>query len=161
MSFDHPDAMKLIADVQQVYVLRYGDPDITPVDPSEFSPPQGLFLVGYLDGVPVACGGWRAHDGPTPEFCRGDAEMKRLYVTQDARGNGYAREMLAAVERTAREAGRLRMVLETGTRQPEAIALYRSAGYATIPNFGVYRCSPLSVCFAKSLCLMRKSGYAR
>jgi Acetyltransferases len=151
VEFDHPDAVKLIAEVQQEYVVRYGDPDITPVDPSEFAPPLGMFLIGYLDGAPVACGGWRAHDGPEPEFRPGDAEMKRLYVATDARGNGHAREVLAAVERTARDSGRRRMVLETGTRQPEAIALYQSEGYAAIPNFGVYRCHPLSVCFAKSL----------
>lgn len=151
VAFDHPDAVKLIAEVQQEYVVRYGDPDMTPVDPREFEPPLGLFLIGYLGEVPVGCGGWRAHDGPAPEFQPGDAEMKRLYVAPDARGNGYARELLADVERTARLAGRRRMILETGTRQPEAIALYRAEGYRTIPNFGVYRCHPLSVCFAKSL----------
>lgn len=151
MAFDHPDAVKLTAEVQQEYVVRYGDPDVTPVDPREFAPPQGLFLIGYLGDVPVACCGWRAHDGPVPEFQPGDAEMKRLYVAPDARGNGYARELLAEIENAARQAGRRRMILETGTRQPEAIALYQAQGYRPIPNFGVYRCHPLSMCFAKPL----------
>lgn len=143
--------MKLIDEVQQEYVLRYGAPDETPVDPAEFAPPEGLFLVGYTGGVPVACGGWRAHDGPAPEFLPGDAEMKRLYVSADARGRGLARAVLARLEATSREAGRRRMVLETGTRQPEALALYRSTGYGDIPKFGVYRCEPLSVCLGKTL----------
>lgn len=151
VAFDHPDAAKLIAEVQQEYVLRYGDQDVTPVDPLEFAPPDGLFLVGYRDDVPLACGGWRAHDGPEPEFRPGDAEMKRLYVVPEARGNGYARAVLGELERTAIAAGRTRMVLETGARQPEAIALYLAHGYTKIPNFGVYRCHPLSVCFGKAV----------
>lgn len=151
MPFDHPDSVKLIELVQQEYVARYGDPDVTPVDPVEFSPPRGLFLVGYRDDVPVACGGWRAHDGPAPDFQAGDAELKRMFVTEEERGNGFARTMLAELERTAAAAGRRRAVLETGTRQPEAIALYRSSGYAGIPKFGVYKHDPKSVCLAKDL----------
>ncbi|MQA63670.1 MAG: GNAT family N-acetyltransferase [Actinophytocola sp.] len=149
--YDDPDAAKLIAEVQQEYVTRYGDHDGTPVEPSEFAPPRGLFFVGYLDGTPVACGGWRAHDGPAPEFQPGDAEMKRLYVAERARGNGHARAMIEALERSAREAGRLRMILETGRKQPEAISLYRSIGYTPIPKFGVYHDDPLSICFGKAL----------
>ncbi|SFP24463.1 Acetyltransferase (GNAT) family protein [Amycolatopsis arida] len=149
--YDDPDAAKLMAEVQQEYVVRYGGPDETPVDPADFAPPRGLFLVGYAGGVPVACGGWRAHDGPEPEFRQGDAELKRMYVVPEARGRGHARAMLAELERTARAAGRLRTVLETGTAQPEALALYTSSGYTPIPNFGVYRCEPLSRCFGKSL----------
>ncbi|PXY26231.1 GNAT family N-acetyltransferase [Prauserella sp. PE36] len=149
--FDHPDAVKLIDLVQQEYVTRYGDPDVTPVDPAQFSPPHGIFLVGYRDGVPVACGGWRAHDGPVPTFRPGDAELKRMFVVDTERGNGFARAMLAQLERTALAAGRRRAVLETGTEQPEAIALYRSSGYTDIPGFGVYKDEPESVYLAKEL----------
>ncbi|MEU6642391.1 GNAT family N-acetyltransferase [Saccharomonospora sp. NPDC046836] len=151
VAFDHPDAVKLIDLVQQEYVTRYGDPDATPVAPAEFAPPNGIFCVGYLGDEPVACGGWRAHDGPEPQFLPGDAELKRMFVVESARGNGYAREMLAELERTALAAGRRRTVLETGTEQPEAIALYRSSGYTDIPGFGVYRCAPESVYLAKEL----------
>ncbi|EID53318.1 GNAT family N-acetyltransferase [Saccharomonospora xinjiangensis] len=151
VAFDHPDAVKLIDAVQQEYVARYGDPDLTPVDPAEFAPPSGLFLVGYLDDVPVACGGWRAHDVADPPLVPGDAEMKRLYVVPSLRGRGLARTMLAEVERTAVQAGRTRLVLETGTKQPEAIALYRSSGYVDMPGFGVYADDPLSVCLSRPL----------
>ena len=64
--YDDPDARKLMDEVQQEYVRRYGEPDISPMDPAEFAPPRGLFLVGYEDGTPVATGAWRAHDGPPP-----------------------------------------------------------------------------------------------
>ncbi|QUF02871.1 GNAT family N-acetyltransferase [Actinosynnema pretiosum subsp. pretiosum] len=151
IAYDHPDAAKLIADLQQVYVDRYGDQDITPVDPEEFAAPHGHFLVGYLDGAPVACGGWRAHDTAFDSVVPGDAELKRMYVVESARGRGLARLVLAALEEAASAAGRRRLVLETGTLQPEAIALYTRAGYRRIPNFGVYRCEPNSLCFAKEL----------
>ena len=151
VAYDHPDATKMMAEVQQVYVGLYGDEDATPMDPAQFVPPIGLFLVGYLNGIPVASGGWRAHDGPAPLLQPGDAELKRMYVAENARGRGLARVLLAELERTAFAAGRRRTVLETGLVQQEAIGLYRSSGYTDIPKFGVYRNSPLCVCLAKEL----------
>ncbi len=147
LPYDHPDAGPLIGEVQQEYVVRYGDEDRTPVDPAQFAPPHGLFLVGYLDGRPVACGGWRVHPGPDgPE-----AELKRMYVTPAARGRGVARALLAELERTALDAGYSRMVLETGRRQPEAIALYRSAGYAEVASFGYYADEPEAVHLGRTI----------
>ncbi|WP_374202942.1 GNAT family N-acetyltransferase [Saccharothrix sp. S26] len=143
--------MKLISDIQQVYLDRYGEVDVTPVDPTEFAAPLGHFVVGYVDGVPVACGGWRAHDEDEHPLRPGDAEIKRMYVAEALRGRGLARLVLASLEAAAREAGRKRMVLETGLRQPEAIGLYQANGYARIDNFGVYRHHPESLCFAKDL----------
>jgi GNAT superfamily N-acetyltransferase len=141
--YDDPDAAALIEEVQQEYVIRYGGRDGSPVDPAEFTPPGGLFLVGYADGQGVACGGWRSHGT--------DAELKRMYVRHDARRGGLARELLAELERTAAAAGHHRMILETGSKQPEAVALYRSAGYADIPAFGYYADAPLSIHLAKPL----------
>ena len=168
--YDHPDAAALIEAVQQVYLVRYGDADRTPVDPADFTPPTGLFLVGYADGRPVACGGWRRRGGGDdpelgggggdpelggcggdPALRVGDVELKRMYVVDAMRGRGFARTVLAELERAAAGAGARRAVLETGLLQPEAIALYRSSGYHPMPNFGVYRCAPNSRCFAKPL----------
>jgi GNAT superfamily N-acetyltransferase len=147
LPYDHPDAGPLIAEVQQEYVVRYGDVDLTPVDPAEFTPPRGLFLIAYLDGPAVACGGWRVHFGTAgPE-----AELKRMYVAPVARGRGVARAVLAELERTAVAAGYSRMVLETGTKQPEAIGLYTAAGYAEVPKFGYYANEPSAVHLGKIL----------
>jgi GNAT superfamily N-acetyltransferase len=146
LSYDHPDAVALIARVQQEYVVRYGEEDQTPVDPAEFAPPAGLFLVAYLDGAPAACGGWRVHGADASE-----AELKRMYVSPAARGRGLARAVLAELERTALAAGLTRMVLETGSRQPEAIALYLSAGYAEVPSFGYYAGAPDAVHLGKTI----------
>ena len=136
----------MIADLQQVYVERYGDVDVTPVDPAQFAAPLGYFVIGYLDEVPVACGAWRVNDE-----LAGAAAIKRRYVIDSARGKGLSRLVLAHLEATAREAGLQRMVLETGLRQPEAISLYTSSGYERIGNFGVYRDHPESRCYGKSL----------
>jgi GNAT superfamily N-acetyltransferase len=142
--YDHPDATTLIAAVQAEYVVRYGGHDGTRVHPEEFAPPQGLFLVGYVDDVPVASGGWRAH----PD---GSVEVKRMYVLPSARGQGLARQLLAELELTAKRAGQHRIILETGSKQPEAEALYRSAGYTDVPAFGYYADYPNSIHLGKSL----------
>jgi GNAT superfamily N-acetyltransferase len=150
LTLDHPDVRRLITELQQEYVCRYGGADTTPVDVSEFDAPRGTFVVGYLNGVAVACGGWRAHE-PGPEFGKGDAELKRMYVAPVARGQGLSRLLLAELERRAVAVGRRRLVLETGTLQPEAMGLYASSGYTEISRFGVYRCDPRSRCFGKLL----------
>jgi GNAT superfamily N-acetyltransferase len=149
--YDHPDAQRLIADLQAFYAQRYGDGDDSPVDPAEFAAPLGYFVVAYVGGVAVACGGWRARDGGDPELRPGDAELKRMYVEAPQRGRGYARAVLTELERAAVAAGRLRLVLETGTVQPEAIGLYLASGYRPMPVFGYYRSDPQSRCFAKDL----------
>jgi GNAT superfamily N-acetyltransferase len=155
VDYGHPDAMLLIAEVQAEYVARYGGPDNTPLDPLMFEPPLGSFYVGYLElgesPRPVASGAWRAHDDVEAFGTRITAEVKRMYVAPDARGRGLARTMLAHLERTAAEAGAEAMILETGTAQPEAMALYESSGFTPIPSFGFYQHAPLNRCYAKRL----------
>ena len=111
--YDHPDAVRLIAELQAVYVARYGGIDATPLDPTEFAAPGGYFVLGYMHGSAAACGGWRARDADPgdPELCDGDAEIKRMYVVPVHRGRGMARTVLAELERAAVAAGRRRMVL--------------------------------------------------
>jgi GNAT superfamily N-acetyltransferase len=151
--FDHPDAVKLNDQVQAEYHVRYGDGgDATTLDPTDFTPPNGAYLIAYDENdSPVATGGWRAQNANGEGNEDGDAELKRMYVIEQARGLGLARRMLAALEENARAAGRTRMVLETGTKQPEAIALYTSSGYEPCVKFGYYRFHDDSRCFAKTL----------
>lgn len=141
--YDSAAAAEMVEAVQREYEVRYGGRDRTPVDPDEFAPPDGLFLIGSMDGLPVAAGGFR-RNGP-------DAEIKRMYVAAGARGRGLARRLLAALEEHAAAAGYGRIILETGDRQPEAIGLYGSAGYVRIPNFGIHAKYDGCLCFAKDL----------
>jgi len=151
--FDHPDAVKLNDEVQAEYHVRYGDGgDATVLDPTDFEPPNGVYLIVYDENdSPVATGGWRTQDQNDEGNLDGDAELKRMFVVAAARGRGLARRVLAALEEDARAAGRARMVLETGAKQPEAIALYTSSGYEPCAKFGYYRHYEDSRCFAKPL----------
>ncbi|MFF3911165.1 GNAT family N-acetyltransferase [Streptomyces sp. NPDC001848] len=153
VSFDHPDAVKLNDLVQAEYHVRYGDGgDATYLDPAMFVPPSGLYLIAYDEqDRPVATGGWRSQERNDEGYADGDAELKRMFVMEEMRGRGLARRILAALEEDARAAGRTRMVLEAGTKQPEAVALYTSSGYEPCAKFGYYRFHEESLCFAKAL----------
>jgi GNAT superfamily N-acetyltransferase len=134
--------------VQAEYARRYGgEGDISPIDLHQFDPPNGYFAMIYVDDVPAAMGGWR-RGGPAGET---DAEIKRMYVRPAFARRGLARTVLAELERSAAAAGITRLVLETGTAQPEAIALYLSSGYAEVAKFGFYAAYDDSVHLAKSL----------
>ncbi|MCD2197087.1 GNAT family N-acetyltransferase [Actinomycetospora endophytica] len=157
-AYDDPESVRFVEAVQAFYVERYGGADRTPVDPAEFAPPRGLFLVGSLPGTgAVCCGGWRRHTAATIDVADaavmrpGDAEIKRMWVDPAHRRRGLAGAVLDELERTAGAAGCGRTILETGVRQPEAQAFYEIRGYERIPNFGVYRDEPDSICFARIL----------
>ena len=154
--YGHPDAMLLVEEVQQEYVRRYGSRDDTPIDPTAFEPPGGSFFVGYevteegMD-LPVATGAWRMRSDVEALGSTRCAEGKRMYVVESARGSGYARAILAHLERTAAEAGAEVMILETGVPQHEGIALYESSGYVAIPGFGYYAWHEDNRCFARRI----------
>lgn len=147
----HPEALALIEEVQAEYVERYGGRDDTPLDSTVFDPPRGAFFLGRLDGRAAVTGAWRRRDDVEAMGTRVAVEIKRMYVAPHARGAGHARRMLAHLEETARRAGAEVSILETGTRQPEAIALYGSSGYVPVSGFGHYKDEPLSRCFGKRL----------
>ena len=107
----------------------------------------GAFLVAFLEGEAVGCGAVRRI---APAVC----EIKRMYVVPSARGRGVGRRIVDELELIARQLGASRLVLETGVRQPEAIALYMHAGFNRIPLYGIYSDTPhpeLSLCMAKDL----------
>jgi DNA-binding MarR family transcriptional regulator/ribosomal protein S18 acetylase RimI-like enzyme len=101
----------------------------TPVEARELRPPAGLLLVATLASEPVGCGGLRFHEGePT--------EIKRMWVAPAARGLGVGRRLLAELEGRAAQSASSRVVrLETNETLTEAIAMYRSAGYAEVAPF--------------------------
>lgn len=145
--YTHPDAQALVEAVQQEYVERYGGPDETPLAAADFDPPSGVFLIGRLarlDARPVVCGGIRRVDDDT-------AEIKRMYVAPHARRRGLARAVLTRLEEAAHDAGYTRLVLESGNAQPEALALYRSSGYAPVTPYGFYRCHADANALGKTL----------
>ena len=139
---DDPRSLELIELVQGEYVVRYGGRDDAPIDVDEFLPPKGLFVLATIGGDPAGCGGWR-------DLGDGRAEIKRMFTVAAHRNRGVARAVLAELERTAAAAGIEEIVLETGTVQPEAIALYESSGYRPVAGFGYYAGAPLSRAYGK------------
>lgn len=101
-------------------------------------------VVAYDDGKPVGCGAIR-------EFEPTATEVKRMYTIPASRGKGVATKILEELEKWAAELSYKKCILETGKRQPEAIALYTKCGYSPIPNYGKYAGVENSVCFEKSL----------
>lgn len=142
--YDDPVATLLVGRVQQEYVTRYGGPDEAAVDPAEFVPPEGLFLVAEVAGEPAGCGAWRVYPP-------GGIEIKRVYVEPGFRRRGLAQLIVAALEGSAVAAGHRSVVLNTGDRQPEALALYAALGYSPVQGYGVYACSPEAVFLGKDL----------
>ncbi len=151
VAITHPDAQALVAEVQAEYVVRYGGPDDTPLEPAMFDAPSGAFFVGYHDGRPTAMGGWRRRPDVTALGRGAAVEVKRMYVAPHSRRRGFARAVLAHLETTARRAGADLIVLETGLRQPEAITLYQACGYRPVPAFGHYAWSPTARYLGKPL----------
>jgi GNAT superfamily N-acetyltransferase len=98
----------------------------------------------YVDEKPVACGAFKMFDEDT-------VEIKRMFVLPEYRGNGYASKILSELEVWAKDEGIKLGVLETGIKQPEAIALYKKNGYHRIPNYGQYADVENSVCYKKIL----------
>lgn len=144
LRYSDPVVRALEDELQQEYVERYGGPDETRIEPDEFTPPDGCFLVGFVGNEPVATGGFRRHGEDV-------AEIKRMYVANDHRGGGFARQLLAELENQAASIGYRRVVLETGVHQPEAISLYISSGYSPTTPFGHYASASLSRFFGKSI----------
>src|SRR4051812_44909873 len=142
--YDDPVAQALVQEVQAEYVQRYGGPDDAVVDPAEFLPPEGLFLVAEVDGVPAGCGAWRVYPP-------GGVEIKRVYVAPAFRRRSLAQVLMSALERSAARAGHGSVVLNTGDRQPEALALYGALGYVPVPGYGIYACVPGAVFLGKNL----------
>jgi putative acetyltransferase len=114
------------------------------LDPEEVAEGRGAFLVAYLDNKPIGCGAIRLNEP-------GLAEIKRMYVDPALRGRRVGRKIVDALVAQARQLGAKRIVLETGPRQPDAIAMYAHAGFVEIPLYGEYIGSQFSVCMAKDL----------
>jgi GNAT superfamily N-acetyltransferase len=140
-----PEAADLMAALDRDLNARYPGLEIHGIDAGNFRQAGGVFLIGRVGDITVACGALR------PMSEDGAVEVKRMYVRDSHRGRGFGRAMLAALEAIATRRGYRNIRLETGASQPEAVALYKSAGYHRIPCYGDHAPDPLSCCFEKQL----------
>jgi GNAT superfamily N-acetyltransferase len=126
-------AQPLLAELAVEYATRYDGTEAGVMQwlrghPAEaFSAPDGGMLIGLIDDQPVAGGAFRRLNSDT-------AELKRIWTDSRHRRQGHAKVLLAALEAEIAARGYRRVYLTTGDRQPEAEALYESAGYRRLPK---------------------------
>lgn len=106
--------------------------------------PDVRFFVARRDGQAIGCGALRID----PE---GWGEVKRIFALPSARGSGIGVLLLERIEATARREGLTHLRLETGIYQPEALGLFRRAGFGEREPFPDYKADPLSVYMEKAL----------
>lgn len=99
-------------------------------------------LVAYSDGKPVGCGAFKP-------FSEKEAEIKRMFVLEEFRGQGLGRKILKNLEYWAEESNFDFCILETSKDMPNAVKLYQKAGYSSIQNYGQYKDVESSVCMKK------------
>ena len=141
--WDCPDGVRLRRAMHVELAARYEIPD------QETEPPTAETVSAFLiardgDGEATGCGALRLLDD-------GTAEVKRMYVTPQARGTGVATGILRALEDHARRDGISSLVLSTGVKQPDAIRFYEREGYQRIDGYGPYVGEPLARCFTRQL----------
>lgn len=139
----NPDFQSLVHELDKDLAIRDGDEHAFF---AQFNKIQNIkyVLVAYEGDIPVGCGAIK-------EYEKNVMEVKRMFVSPDKRGNGIASMILKELERWAGELQFNRCILETGRKQPEAIALYKKNHYSIIPNYGQYDGVASSVCFEKYL----------
>lgn len=137
-------ASGLIAELDAELRQRYPGEPINGIDAGEFQAAGGYFVVARASSDYAGCGAFRPLSAST-------VEIKRMFVRRESRRQGIAQAILHALEAQAKRRGYTHCVLETAIRQPEALALYRAAGYSEIEPFGPYVESERSVCLGKTL----------
>ncbi|BAJ26413.1 MULTISPECIES: GNAT family N-acetyltransferase [Kitasatospora] len=145
--YDHPEAQRLTSALHAEQLALYGfADDPRAADPAHFVPPNGLFLIAHADGHDEAlgCGGWHL-------VAPGTVEIKRMYVSPVARGLAIGSAILRGLEQQARGIGARRAILETGSRNLAALALYAHLGYQPIPSYAPGRDPLVNRALAKQL----------
>lgn len=117
-----------VADIAARMAAGFDPSRSSPPGPTDFDPPQGVFLLAYLDDVPVGCGALRTLEP-------GIGEIRRMYVLPDARGNGVGRRILEALEDEALGRGQHTVRLDTSEELAEAQALYEASGFTRVPAY--------------------------
>ncbi len=142
---DQRDVIKLLELSDAYHAELYPAESNHLLDVSELKSDQAHFFVARKteDNSVVGCGAIVSY----PEY----GELKRMFVLPETRGTGLGRELLMVLELAANQFGLPRLRLETGVSQPEAIGLYRSAGFEEIGPFGDYELDPLSLFMEKEL----------
>ncbi|OUR92253.1 GNAT family N-acetyltransferase [Flavobacteriales bacterium 34_180_T64] len=139
----HPDFINLVKQLDAYLKIIDGDEhefynQYNNIDALEHT------VIAYLNNDPIGCGAIKIYD-------KDSVEIKRMYTSIEARGNGVASKILNALENWARELNFKSCILETGIRHVEAVALYKKNKYTIIENYGPYKNVDTSLCFKMML----------
>lgn len=141
------EATQLLAELSAELGARYDDDGGGAFVPAEAAVPRSAFVIARVEDRPVGCGAVIPHDAARVEI----AEIKRMFVRAENRGQGISTAILRKLEELAGSFGYTAVRLETGLLQPEAIHLYVKTGYTRIARYGRYAQNPMSACFQKKL----------
>ncbi len=139
----HSDFVALVRELDRDLAIRDGEDHAFYAQFNKIDAIKHV-VVAYIDGNPVGCGAIKA-------YSEGVTEVKRMFTNPDLRAKGIASSVLKELEKWAIELGYTSCILETGVKQPEAIALYTKNDYRRIQNYGQYENVADSVCFEKLL----------
>ncbi len=98
----------------------------------------------YKDNTAVGCASFKSYE-------EGIAEVKRVFVRKEYRGQGLSKQLMSCLEDRAKSKGFHTLILETGAALVEAIGLYRKIGYQIIENYGQYKGMKESICMQKTI----------
>lgn len=139
----HPDFIDLVAELDKDLAIRDGDDHAFYAQFNKTGAIKNAVVL-FVNDEAVGCGAFKYYE-------EGIAEIKRMYVKPEHRGNRYAVLILNELEQWAHAEGFMEAILETGINQPEAIKMYHRTGYTLISNYGQYEGVTTSVCFKKAL----------
>ncbi len=139
----HPDYRALVAMLDADLKIRDGDDHAFFAQYNKSDDIKNV-VICFIDEIAAGCGAFKYFD-------TGVVEIKRMFVRPDFRRKNIASVILSELEQWAAELSYSGCILETGKKQPEAIALYQKSGYAVIQNYGPYINVSTSVCMQKKL----------
>jgi GNAT superfamily N-acetyltransferase len=129
---DVPEAARCIqayfAELQSRFPAGFDPRGSVSADPDELVRPRGVFLLLRREGEVIGCGGVKTIEA-------GVGEIKRMWIAPGARGIGLGKRLLDALEIFSAGLGHRAVRLDTSAHLPEAIALYRGAGYREIADY--------------------------
>ena len=139
-----PQILALLAASDAYMATLYPAESNHMLDVADLERPEVTFVVARVDGRALGC-------GAVVKAGEDWAEIKRMFVSPEARGRELGRQLLQKLETIAIDNGATLLRLETGVKQPEALLLYRSAGFVETAPFGQYSPDPLSVFMEKPI----------
>ena len=139
-----PLALALLAEAAREVRPLYGGDPAAPAPTNAAPNAREVYVALFTGTTPQGCGALRELDATS-------AELVRLYVRPGARRQGLGRALVCYLLDEARRLGFERVRLETGVRQPAAMALYERSGFRRVAPFGAYAGDPTSVCYEREL----------